>query len=178
VRQLRVAIIDEHDVFRRGIEACLRDDPSITVATNARRGHVAGDVDVAVTSAGAAVETTLHCPIVVCVGDDDSATTKQLPPNVVARLARNTLTPEQLIGAVRAAAAGLRINPPEAPENVDDRGRAVLRLLAEGASTKEISSELGYSERTIKSEIHRVAHELGAKSRAQAVAEAIRAGLI
>lgn len=178
MRQLRVAIIDEHDVFRRGIEACLRDDPSITVAANTRRGHVPADVDVAVTSAGAAIEKSLSCPIVVCIGDNDTVTTKELPSNVVARLARNTLTPDQLIGAVRAAAAGLRINPPEAPEHVDERGRAVLRLLSQGASTKDISSELGYSERTIKSEIHRVAHELGAKSRAQAVAEAIRAGLI
>jgi DNA-binding NarL/FixJ family response regulator len=178
VRQLSVAIVDEHDVFRRGIEACLRDDPSISVIASVRSGHVPTESDVAVTSPSAAVRSTTACPVVVCVGDNEAATAEPLPSNVVARLARNTLTPEQLIGAVRAAAAGLRINIPETPEHVDERGRAVLRLLAEGASTREISSELGYSERTIKSEIHRVAHELGARSRAQAVAEAIRAGII
>jgi DNA-binding NarL/FixJ family response regulator len=178
VRQLRVAIVDEHDVFRRGIDACLRDDPNITVVTNVRAGHVPPDTDVAIMSPSAAARESTSCPVVVCVSDSDTTSTAQLPANVVAHLVRTTLTPEQLIGAVRAAAAGLRINLPDVIEHFDERGRAVLRLLANGASTKEISSELGYSERTIKSEIHRVAQELGARSRAQAVAEAIRAGII
>ncbi len=178
MNQLRVAIIDEHDVFRRGIEACLRDDPTIHVTTSIRSGSIPADVDVAVASLTAAVNETIACPIVLCIGDADTAAADRIPVNVAARLDRHTLTPDQLTLAVRAAAAGLQVNLPETTEQLDERGLAVLRLLAEGASTREISSELGYSERTIKSEIHRVANELGAKSRAQAVAEAIRAGLI
>ena len=54
----------------------------------------------------------------------------------------------------------------------------MLRLLAEGADTLQISRELSYSERTIKSLIQDVERELGARSRAQAVARGIREGLI
>jgi DNA-binding CsgD family transcriptional regulator len=54
----------------------------------------------------------------------------------------------------------------------------VLRLLARGADTQEISRSLRYSERTIKTLIQEIERELGARSRAQAVAEGIRLGLI
>ena len=54
----------------------------------------------------------------------------------------------------------------------------ILRLLAEGADTLDISRQLRYSERTIKGLIQDIERELGARSRAQAVARGIRRGLI
>ena len=61
---------------------------------------------------------------------------------------------------------------------LDDRRMRVLRMLAEGADTQEISHSLSYSERTIKGLIGEIERLLGARSRAQAVAEGIRQGLI
>lgn len=54
----------------------------------------------------------------------------------------------------------------------------VLRLLADGQSTAEISVDLAYSESTIKNVIHDMVRQLGARNRAHAVALAIRAGVI
>jgi DNA-binding NarL/FixJ family response regulator len=83
---------------------------------------------------------------------------------------------------VRAAAAGLTVAPREAehrvPTPLDERRLHVLRLLASGDSMRTISTKLCYSERTIKTLIRDVEYELSASNRAQAVAEAIRQGLI
>jgi DNA-binding NarL/FixJ family response regulator len=54
----------------------------------------------------------------------------------------------------------------------------VLRLVADGFDTGEIASKLCYSERTIKNVIHAVTTRLGVRNRSQAVAFALREGLI
>ena len=100
---------------------------------------------------------------------------------VYATLSLPRLTAEQLVASVRAAAAGLRVRElttAPAPSRLDERRLEVLRLLAAGETTKTISAKLAYSERTIKTLIRDVEYELSARSRAQAVAEAIRQGLI
>ena len=58
------------------------------------------------------------------------------------------------------------------------REMAVLQLLAEGMDTTDIASELRYSERTVKAIIQDVIHRLGVRNRAQAVAYAVRGGVI
>ena len=92
---------------------------------------------------------------------------------------RRDVTPQQITSAVRAASVGLRVNTVEQElPSLDDRSVEVLRLLADGADTREISGSLGYSERTIKGVIYDVERELGARNRAHAVAEAVRQRLI
>lgn len=61
---------------------------------------------------------------------------------------------------------------------LSDEEIKVLRLIAEGATNEEIAQETHWSERTIKREIEEIMSKLGARNRAQAVAEAIRRGLI
>lgn len=61
---------------------------------------------------------------------------------------------------------------------LSDEEIKVLRLIAEGATNEEIAQEIHWSERTIKREIEEIMSKLGARNRAQAVAEAIRRGLI
>ena len=70
-----------------------------------------------------------------------------------------------------------------APRGIDlsgltDREIAVLRLVAEGLDTSEIARRLCYSERTIKNVIHDVTSRLQLRNRSQAVAYAMREGLI
>ena len=59
-----------------------------------------------------------------------------------------------------------------------DRERAVLRLVAAGASDKQIARSLAIAERTVKFRIASIRNRLGAANRAQAAAIAIRSGLI
>jgi DNA-binding NarL/FixJ family response regulator len=54
----------------------------------------------------------------------------------------------------------------------------VLRLMAEGKTTREIALELGLSRYTVKNYIERIYERLGARDRVQAVSIALRAGLI
>ena len=58
------------------------------------------------------------------------------------------------------------------------REREVLALLAEGASNKEIARALGLSVHTVKFHIATLNEKLGARSRIEAVAIAIRSGLV
>jgi DNA-binding NarL/FixJ family response regulator len=54
----------------------------------------------------------------------------------------------------------------------------VLRLLASGQSAREIADNLNYSERTIKNIVHAVITRLQLRNRTEAVAYALRAGII
>jgi len=181
MRPVRVAVVDEHEIFRRGLVTCLSEDPSLEVAADLPSGPLEVTVDVAVVSPGAAAGEGLSCPLVVC-GDSEAPVRSRPVDLVMAILPRSTLTPDQLIGAVRAAAAGLRIDKgragPGEARRLDTRRLEVLRLLADGADTLQISQHLRYSERTIKGLIQDIERELGARSRAQAVARGIREGLI
>jgi DNA-binding NarL/FixJ family response regulator len=58
------------------------------------------------------------------------------------------------------------------------REQQVLSLIAEGHPTREVAARLCYSERTVKNVLHDVVTKLGARSRSQAVAHAVRDGLI
>lgn len=142
--------------------------------------HRVDAVDVFVTSSHFALANAeLPAPTVACYVSEAEAARLAERPDVLAVLPRHSLTPDQLIAAVHATAAGLRVNGPFTRRGaVSDRGRAVLRLLAGGADTREISSTLGYSERTIKASIAEVQTTLGTRNRTHAVAEAVRANLI
>src|SRR6266542_5988849 len=106
MRPVRVAVVDEHEVFRKGLSSCLAEDPTLLVVVDTPAGPLEEPVDVAVVSAHAAARERFECPLVVCGGGSGV-----VPPEsgglVMAVLPRASLTPEQLIGAVHAAAAGL-----------------------------------------------------------------------
>ena len=67
---------------------------------------------------------------------------------------------------------------PSALDRLSDRERDVLRLVAQGLPTREVAAQLCYSERTIKNVIHDAVTKLNARTRSQAVAHAMRDGLI
>jgi DNA-binding NarL/FixJ family response regulator len=66
--------------------------------------------------------------------------------------------------------------PPEAP--LSPREVEILQKIAYGATTKEVADQLGISFHTVKTHLERIFEKLGANDRAQAVAIAIRQGLV
>lgn len=178
-----IAVVDENEIFRRGLVACLDDDASFGVAVvrseplvGAEASAVSRSVAVAVVSPKAARQTELSCPLVVCASAPFGGTENG---RVVAVLPRNGLTAEQLVAAVHGAAVGLEVSRRELLlPRLDERRLRILRLLADGASTEEISQSLRYSQRTIKGLVASIQVELGSRTRAQAVATAIRGELI
>jgi DNA-binding NarL/FixJ family response regulator len=176
MEHIKVGVFDDHEIFAHGVMAVVGEDPTIGRVT-VDPGD-AGDVDVAVTSFPRMVDLGLSCPVVVCVTERELAVMPSLEA-ASAVLLRESVTPEQLLGALHAAAAGLRIEAATSvPDVLDTRCREILRLLADGAGTREISEVLGYSERTIKGAIQQAQQLLGARSRAQAVAVALKSALI
>ena len=118
-----------------------------------------------------------------------------LQSGAVGVLRKETLTTESLASAVRAAADGTGVVTSEllhdlldglAPDGYEkpagarltDREQQVLSLIAAGHPTREVAQQLCYSERTVKNVLHDVVTKLNARSRSQAVAHAVREGLI
>jgi DNA-binding NarL/FixJ family response regulator len=118
-----------------------------------------------------------------------------LQSGAVGVLRKDTLTTDSLATAVRAAASGTGVVTPDLLRDLldglaaggdgrpvvarlTDREQQVLTLIAEGHPTREVAAQLCYSERTVKNVLHDVVTKLNARSRSQAVAHAVREGLI
>jgi DNA-binding NarL/FixJ family response regulator len=146
----------------------------------------------------AAVREATGARVIVCASDSgQDAAVAALQAGAVGYLPKAELTPESLAAAVRAAANGSSVMTPDLlghllaklPGREDarpgggraqltDREQQVLSLIAAGHPTREVALELSYSERTVKNVLHDVVTKLNARSRSQAVAFAVREGLI
>ena len=144
---------------------------------------------------GAVAETTGAIVVVCSSHCTEEAVLAALQAGAVGVLRKETLTTDSLASAVRAAGDGTGVVTPEllrdlldglapdgsgkpAPARLTDREQQVLSLIAAGHPTREVALKLCYSERTVKNVLHDVVTKMGARSRSQAVAHAVREGLI
>jgi len=142
-----------------------------------------------------AVGEASGAPVVVCSSlCTEEAVLAALQSGAAGVLRKETLTTDSLASAVRAAADGTGVVTSEllrelldniSPEydkpvaaRLTDREQQVLSLIAAGHPTREVAQQLCYSERTVKNVLHDVVTKMGARSRSQAVAHAVREGLI
>jgi len=131
---------------------------------------------------------------------DDRALLSAVEAGVAGILRRSQATVPNIVATIRVVAAGEGTVPPDmlarlldqvgqlqrkvlAPRGLtfsglSERELNVLRLLADGYDTNEVSSQLFYSERTVKNIIHDVTSRLELRNRTHAVAYAIKQGLI
>jgi DNA-binding NarL/FixJ family response regulator len=84
------------------------------------------------------------------------------------------IPPEVLCGLLAQARHG----PEPPPDDLTLREVEVLRLLADGGSTRDIAERLSYSERTVKNIVRDLLTKLECRTRAQAAAVAVRHGVI
>jgi DNA-binding NarL/FixJ family response regulator len=144
-----------------------------------------------------AVTEATAARVLVCTSSpSDDAVLSALQAGAVGFLRKDTLTPDALAAAVQAAASGTGVMAPDLLGNLlkgvsaeglngrpalarlTEREQQVLALIAQGHPTREVAQELCYSERTVKNVLHDVVTKLNARSRSQAVAHAVREGLI
>jgi DNA-binding NarL/FixJ family response regulator len=185
---LRVGVAEEDAMFRRGLIAFLEDegwDCTVLATDGVANGEVSdsANLDIAVVCAKVLGQVRLTCPI-VCLADPplQGLDNCHSSADVKAILPHDRLSAEELVASVRAAVVGLQVEAPglsrQGDAVLDARGIRVLRLLAEGADTRAIASRLQLSERTVKTLVREIQLVLGATTRAQAVMEGVRLGLI
>lgn len=194
-------------ILQAGVGSQLRGRPEVTVVDQSELDQadvaivVADLVDETVLrilraiQRGSAPRTVLIAAVL-----DESTVIAAAEAGVSGLLRRTEVTAERLLEVVRKVAAGEAAVPADvlarlldqvgrlqrqvlAPRGLrfsglNEREIEVLRLLADGLDTAEIARRLSYSERTIKAVLHDVTARFQLRSRAHAVAYAVREGLI
>jgi DNA-binding NarL/FixJ family response regulator len=107
----------------------------------------------------------------VLKGDSDSVLVTAIETVAGGRRALSPDVTDQLVEQLYGQG---RVLGPE----LDEIDRTMLRLLAEGASNVRIAEELFMSDSSVKRRLRAVFGRLGVSRRAEAVAEAIRRGLV
>jgi DNA-binding NarL/FixJ family response regulator len=192
---IRVVIVDDHAVVRSGLERLLGTADDIIVAGAAADGHeaialvdeVAPDVVMMDLSmprldgVAATQQITAAHPgtaVVVLTSFSDTARiTAALRAGAVGYQLKDA-APDELIAAVRAAAAGgAPLDPRAARVLLDRHAQAialspreieVLRLVATGLANKQIGRKLGITERTVKAHLTSIFAQIGVSDRTQA----------
>ena len=129
--------------------------------------------------------------LILSAHEDESDVLEALNQAGVAGYLVKSDAPEELVSAVRAVAAGKRyLSPSVAPillnrlrnpqrgtagaSPITVREREVLRLLSEGASSKDIARKLGISPKTAQTHRENLKDKLGLRTTAELVRYAIR----
>jgi DNA-binding NarL/FixJ family response regulator len=199
---LRCLIVDEHPVVRQGIRALLeRELPGIQVDDAATPeeaasggpapdvvivdpSHAGGNVEALVKGLNASLESSA---IVVFTGNGGPRLLADALKAGVKGYVRKDSPPEDLVRAIRAASTGeFYVDPAlsstivleEGDRTLTARQREILQMLADGLQTDAVARQLGLSTETVRTHTKRILAKLHADTRTQAVAIAIRNGLI
>src|SRR5215203_982892 len=200
---MKCLIVDDHPVVRQGIRALLEKELRGVEVTDAPTAQLAVDAnpdpmpDVAVVDprgAGGEVEEIvgllrkrLRCAIVVFTSNGGARLLAEALKAGVKGYVRKDSPPEDLLRAIRAAREGNSYVDPalsstivleEGDRTLTVRQREILQMLADGMQTEAVARKLGLSTETVRTHTKRILAKLHADTRTQAVAIAIRNGLI
>jgi DNA-binding NarL/FixJ family response regulator len=201
---IRVITADDHPVVRTGIAAMIANEPDMSVIAEAPNGAAAVtlyaehrpdvvlmDLRMPRMDGVSAIRTILSTDpdariIALTTYDGDADIYRALDAGAVGYLVKDTLG-EELVRAVRTAAAGKRIIPPpvagrlaEFTPRIDltEREVEVLRLVAKGLRNKEIARVIGRTEETVKIHVKHLMQKLDVDDRTEAVTLALQRGII
>ncbi len=210
---IRVLIVDDHAIFRRGLRSLLAEESDIEVVGEADSGpttlSAVGQLDPDVVTLDirlggidgiqTARQLQQHYPqvrvIFLTTYDDNQYLLGAFQAGAFAYLLKSS-SYDTLANSIRSVQRGQRLLAPELVHYVLDEYRRlaqermrldaglseqeveVLRLLSDGATSRDIADKLFWSEVTVKRKIQDITDKLHAGNRVQAVAEAMRRGLI
>lgn len=206
--EIRVIVVDDHDMVRRGLAAYLNTHPDITLVGEAGDGQEAlalcqqlqPDVvlmDLMMPTMGG-IEATrkirAQFPQIQVIALT-SFREKQLVESAIQAGAISYLlkkvTGDDLAAAIRSAHTGQSTLSPEVTQEIikpdpspgvgDDltpREREVLALMVEGLTNPEIADRLTISRATATSHVSHILHKLGVSNRAEAIVLAVRSNIV
>ncbi len=200
---IRVLIVDDHAIVQQGIAAIIDEESDLTVIGRAMDGIEAIErfrqeqpdvtlMDLRMPRMGGVEAITAICAefntariIVLTTYDGDEDIYQGLRSGAKGYLLKDS-KPSELRTAIRAVHNGQQYIPPNVgaklvermtnPE-LTNRELEVLQLVAQGMSNLEISTALGITEGTVKSNMNRILSKLGAKDRTQAPIIALKRGI-
>jgi DNA-binding NarL/FixJ family response regulator len=201
---LRVMSVDDHPLLREGIATIINNQTDMTlissVATGAEGIKSFNELQPDVTLvdlrlpdlSGIEVISAIRAQnpgarlIVLTTFEGDVEIQRALKAGASGYLLKN-MPAKQIVDTVRAVHVGRRVIPPQiaahiaehlAEESLSQRELEVLRHVAEGNRNRDIAELLHISEETVKVHLKHVMEKLGASDRTQAVAIAVRRGIM
>lgn len=202
--RIRVLIVDDHSLVRRGLAAIVNMEEDTEVVGEAADGEEAirmwreirpdiilmdlrmPNMDGVAAIRGIRAEDPHSGIIVLTTYDHDDDIYAGLRAGAKAYLLKDA-QPEELFRCIRAVHAGNAYLQPKLAvklaqraqeEPLTEREEQSLKLLAEGLSNRAIGQALHISESTVKSHLKSLFVKLDATSRAEAIALAARRGLV
>jgi DNA-binding NarL/FixJ family response regulator len=205
IEAITVVIADDHPVVREGLVEIFKSQKDIKVVAEASDGEEALalcnrlcpdvlllDLRMPKKDGLQTITELTECRvgnprvIVMTTYESEEDVRRALKAGAKGYLVKGT-PPQQIRESVRRVAAGEAFFPPTiaaklaasmARTELSARERQVLRYLANGRSNKEIGTILVISENTVKAHVKSILTKLDAIGRAEAIAIAIKRGLI
>jgi DNA-binding NarL/FixJ family response regulator len=182
---IRVLVVDDHPVVRRGLADLLASVPDIEVIGTAGDGHtgvvmartldpdvVLMDIEMphvdgveATQRIGATAPKT--AVVILTTFADRARITRALDAGAAGYLLKDA-EPSELIDGIRAAAAGSTPISPRVASRLAEPSDTAIPLLADGLANKQIARRLGIAEKTVKAHLTRVFAALDVTDRTQA----------
>lgn len=203
-KPIRIVIADDHFVIREGLRAVLSQVHDMKIVGEGATGQEAVEIcrrfkpDVLVSDLRmpgldghqvipAVMEvspTTRVMVLTVFDGHEDIYRAVQV--GALAYVLKGA-SREELLDAIRTVYAGRRYVPPAVAArlaervyspHLTDRERQVLQEIAAGRSNKQVAAGLQMGMRTVKAHLNAAFRKLGVKDRTEALAVAIRRGIV
>jgi len=201
---IRVLCVDDHPLMRDGIGAILNSEPDMQLVAEAASGGQAlqqfqqhrPDVtlmdlrlpDMSGTDAMIAIRAAFPGAriIILTTFEGDVEIQRALQTGAMGYLLKST-RPKDVVDVIRHVHSGKKRVPPEVAarlaehftdDSLTQREVDVLRHVAGGNRNRDIAERLFISEETIKVHIKHIMGKLGASDRTQALAIAVRRGII